>query len=79
MSRSQISGETSAWLLQANKLLDEARRLRPGPRRNELREIAKAMRELAQLEARFQSAMGLKRPEILMGQRVPISSPAKRL
>jgi hypothetical protein len=79
MSRSQISGETSDWLLQADKLLDQARRLRPGPRRNELREVAKAMRELAHIEARLQSALDLKRPEFLMGQKVPISPPAKRL
>jgi hypothetical protein len=78
MSRSQISGETSDWLLQADKLLAEARRLRPGPRRNELREVAKAMRELALLEARFQSALHLKRPEILLGQKAAILPPAKQ-
>ncbi len=73
MSRSQISSQTSDWLLRADKLLAEARRLRPGRRRSEMREVAKAMRELApqlaQLEARFQSALDLKRPEILMRQK----------
>jgi hypothetical protein len=63
MSRSQVSTETSAWLLQAKGLLDAARRLRPGPKRNELREVAKRMRELAQLESRSQSALDIDRPE----------------
>jgi hypothetical protein len=62
MSRCQISTETSAWLLQAKDLLDEARRLRPGPKRNELREVAKTMREIAKLEARSESGLDLDRP-----------------
>ena len=63
MSRLQVSTETSAWLLQAKDLLGEARRLRPGPKRNELREVAKAMRELAKLEPRSESPLDLDRPE----------------
>jgi hypothetical protein len=62
MSRCQISTETSAWLLQAKDLLDEARRLRPGPKRNDLREVAKTLREIAKLEARSESALDIDRP-----------------
>jgi len=51
MARMQISAETSIWLLQAKDFLDEARRLKPGPERNELRQTAKVLRELAKLEA----------------------------
>lgn len=51
MARMQISAESSAWLLQAKDFLDEARRLKPGPERNELRQTAKVLRELAKLEA----------------------------
>ena len=51
MARMQISAESSTWLLQAKDFLDEARRLKPGPERNELRETAKVLRELAKLEA----------------------------
>ena len=51
MARMQISAETSTWLLQARDFLDEARRLKPGPERNELRQTAKVLRELAKLEA----------------------------
>jgi hypothetical protein len=50
MARVQISTETSAWLLQAKDFLDEARRLKPGPERNELRQTAKVLREIAKLE-----------------------------
>jgi len=50
MAHMQISTETSTWLLQAKEFLDEARRLRPGPARNELRQVAKVLRELAKLE-----------------------------
>ena len=59
MARMQISTETSTWLLQAKDFLDEARRLKPGPARNELRETAKVLRELAKLEADSQSAPDL--------------------
>jgi hypothetical protein len=56
MARMQISNETSTetstWLLQAKDILDEARRLKPGPERKELRETAKVLREIAKLEAR---------------------------
>ncbi|WMT72197.1 hypothetical protein [Bradyrhizobium sp. Ash2021] len=51
MARMKISAETSTWLLQAKDFLDEARRLKPGPERNELRQTAKVLRELAKLEA----------------------------
>jgi hypothetical protein len=46
----QISTETSAWLLQARDFLYEARRLKPGPERNDLRQTAKVLREIARLE-----------------------------
>lgn len=60
MAHMQISNESSALLLQAKDFLDEARRLKPGAERNELREVAKVLRELAKLEARSGS---LDRPE----------------
>jgi hypothetical protein len=47
----QIRSETSAWLLQAKDFLYEARRLKPGPERNDLRQTAKVLREIAQIEA----------------------------
>lgn len=52
MAHTQISNEVSPWLLQARDFLVEARRLRPGPERNELREVAKVLREIAKLDAR---------------------------
>ena len=51
MAQMQISAETSAWLLQAKDFLYEARRLKPGPERNDLRQTAKVLREIARLEA----------------------------
>ncbi|WP_028349900.1 hypothetical protein [Bradyrhizobium murdochi] len=57
MARMQISTDTSTWLLQAKEFLDEARRLKPGPERNELRQTAKALREIAKLEAASESAL----------------------
>jgi hypothetical protein len=51
MGHMQISSETSSLLLQAKDFLLEARRLKPGPARNEMREVAKVLRELAELEA----------------------------
>jgi hypothetical protein len=51
MARMQIPTETSAWLLQARDFLYEARRLKPGPERNDLRQTAKVLREIARLEA----------------------------
>lgn len=63
MADAQISAETSAWLLQAKDFLERARRLRPGPRRNELRQVAKVLRELAELEAQSKFAHDLDRPE----------------
>ncbi|SDJ85693.1 MULTISPECIES: hypothetical protein [Bradyrhizobium] len=58
MARMQISDETSTWLLQAKDFLDQARRLKPGPGRNELRQTAKVLRELAKHEAASESALG---------------------
>jgi hypothetical protein len=55
----QISAETSAWLLQAKEFLDDARRLRPGPARNELRQVAKELRQLAKFEAQSEAALSL--------------------
>lgn len=51
MQHLQDPDETSTWLLQARDILDEARRLKPGPERRELLETAKALREIARLEA----------------------------
>ena len=56
MAHIQVSTETYPLLLQAKDFLVEARRLKPGPARNELREVAKVLRELAEYEIRFQSA-----------------------
>ena len=39
----QIPTETSTWLLQAKDFLYEARRLKPGPERNDLRQTAKVL------------------------------------
>jgi len=47
MAHIQVSTETHALLLQAKDFLVEARRLKPGPARNELREVAKVLREIA--------------------------------
>ena len=51
MATMQIPSETSTWLLQARDILDEARRLKPGPEREELRQTAKVLREIAKREA----------------------------
>ncbi|QOZ33485.1 hypothetical protein [Bradyrhizobium sp. CCBAU 53421] len=56
MAHAQNSMETSAWLLQAKDFLHEARRLKPGPERNELRETAHVLREIAKLEAASSTA-----------------------
>ena len=56
MPRTETSSETSIWLLQAKDILDEARRLKPGPEREELRQTAKVLREIAKLEAASESA-----------------------
>jgi len=63
MAHMQISTETSIWLLQAKDFLVEARRLKPGPARNELRQVAKVLRELAEREAQSQAAPDFDRPE----------------
>lgn len=55
MAHIQVSAETFALLLQAKDFLVEARRLKPGPARNELREVAKVLREIARDEALFVS------------------------
>ena len=57
MARMQLSTETSTWLLQARDFLYEARRLKPGPERNDLRQTAKVLLEIARLEA-SESALG---------------------
>ena len=56
--RMQISIETSSWLMQAKDFLYEARRLKPGPERNDLRQTAKMLREIARLEATSEQAPG---------------------
>lgn len=61
MAHTQHYIEPSTWLMQAKDFLDEARRLKPGPARNELREVAKVLRELARLEAQSQSGQNLDR------------------
>jgi hypothetical protein len=58
MARMQIPTETSTWLLQAKEFLYEARRLKPGPERNDLRQTAKVLREIARLEAASEPAPG---------------------
>ena len=63
MAQMQISTETPTWLLQAKDFLVEALRLKPGPARNELRQVAKVLRELAKLEAQPVSALDFGRPE----------------
>ena len=55
MAHIQASTETYALLLQAKDFLVEARRLKPGPARNELREVAKVLREIAKVDAQAQS------------------------
>lgn len=51
VSTETVSTETYGLLLQARDVLAEARRLKPGPARNELREVAKVLREIARDEA----------------------------
>jgi len=63
MAHMQISTEKSIWLLQARDFLVEARRLKPGPARNELRQTAKVLRQLAEREAQAESAPSLDRTE----------------
>jgi hypothetical protein len=72
MARMQISTETSTWLLQAKDFLVEARRLKPGPARNELRHVAKVLRELAKLEAQSESAGLWSAGESLKGRMTPL-------
>jgi hypothetical protein len=50
------STETSAWLLQAKDFLDRAHRMRPGRKRDQLRQVAKVLRELAEIEAQSRRA-----------------------
>lgn len=56
------SAEVLSWLLQAKAFLDDARQLKPGPARDELREVAKVLREIARLEAQSGLAAELDRP-----------------
>jgi hypothetical protein len=63
MADTRISTDSSAWLLQAKDFLHQARRLKPGARRNELREVAKVLHELAKLEARSGFPDRLKGPD----------------
>jgi nitrate reductase assembly molybdenum cofactor insertion protein NarJ len=56
MTHMQGPTENSTWLLQAKEFLDDARRLKPGPARNELRLVAQELRELAKLEAQSEAA-----------------------
>lgn len=58
MAHIQVSTETYPLLLQAKDFLVEARRLKPGPARNELREVAKVLREIAEDEARSVADLG---------------------
>ena len=51
MGHLQFPTEPPTLLHQARDFLVEARRLKPGPERNEMRETAKVLRELAKLEA----------------------------
>ncbi|MGY8666310.1 hypothetical protein Q3C01_28720 [Bradyrhizobium sp. UFLA05-109] len=56
MANRNVSGEVSTLLLQAKDFLVEARRLKPGPARNELREVAKVLHELGKLETQSRFA-----------------------
>jgi len=58
VARMQIPIEASSWLMQAKDFLYEARRLKPGPERNDLRQTAKVLREIARLEAASGSTLG---------------------
>jgi hypothetical protein len=62
MAHIHISAETYPLLLQARDFLVEARRLKPGPARNELREVAKVLREIAKDDLQSQSGRDLGRP-----------------
>jgi len=55
--------QASSWLLPAKAFLDDARRLRPGPARDELREVARVLREIARLETQSGFAADLDEPE----------------
>jgi hypothetical protein len=63
MAHMQVSTEKSTWLLQAKDFLVEARRLKPGPARNELRQVAKVLRELAKFEAQSECVRKFDRSE----------------
>jgi hypothetical protein len=52
MAHVQVSTETYVLLMQAKDFLVEARRLKPGAARNELREVAKVLREIARDEVK---------------------------
>jgi hypothetical protein len=63
MTHLQTLTETSTWLVQAKEFLVEARRLKPGPARNEMREVAAVLRELAKLEAQSEPEPDFNRPQ----------------
>lgn len=46
----------STWRLQAKDFLEGARRMKPGPTRNELREVAKVLRAIAKLDEHLRIA-----------------------
>ena len=73
MARMQIPTETSTWLLQAKDFLYEARRLKPGPERNDLRQTAKVLREIAVLEAASEASTRTKlAAEKRIGRRIAV-------
>jgi hypothetical protein len=62
MAHTQDAADASSWLLQAKAFLDDARRLRPGPARDQLLEVAKVLCEIARLEAQSDARADLDRP-----------------
>jgi hypothetical protein len=76
----QISTETSSWLLQAKDFLVEARRLKPGPARNELRQGEGAARACeARGAIRIRTGLWPAGENLIGAEGSAISSPAKRL
>jgi nitrate reductase assembly molybdenum cofactor insertion protein NarJ len=63
MAHTHVSAEVSSLLLQAKAFLHDARRMRPGPARDELREVAKVLREMAKLEAQSNYPTDLDQPD----------------
>ncbi|MBR1223227.1 hypothetical protein JQ557_34875 [Bradyrhizobium sp. U87765 SZCCT0131] len=52
--------ERSSFLLRATEALRQARLLKPGPERNELRQVARLLRELARLDGAVGSEAAIK-------------------